>query len=147
MMSCTPLSPRSTRWRRNADQPDLSLAPRRSPECPKTFGIDGAGHQQRDVAHLAGPSALHYDAVQIKIRMLASSSAKTSILVKMFLLRLDTVLGYARHTTALRDVLHASHRDARQIISISASSTELSGGGVRYEMIRGLKVWRRSLEP
>ena len=43
MMSCTPLRPRSTRWRRNADQPDLSsLAPSQMPEnLSKTFGIDG----------------------------------------------------------------------------------------------------------
>jgi hypothetical protein len=32
MMSCTPLRPRSTGWRRNADQPDLSsLAPSQMP--------------------------------------------------------------------------------------------------------------------
>ena len=33
---------------------------------PKTFGIDGAGHQQRDIADLAGPCALHDDAVEIE---------------------------------------------------------------------------------
>src|SRR6187200_1520773 len=36
MMSCTPLSPRSTRWRRNADQPDLSsLAPSQMPRISR----------------------------------------------------------------------------------------------------------------
>ena len=37
----------------------------------KTFGIDGTGHQQRNIANLAGPSPLHHDAVEIQIRMLA----------------------------------------------------------------------------
>src|SRR6185436_7160260 len=36
MMSCTPLRPRSTRWRRNADQPDLSsLAPSQMPRISR----------------------------------------------------------------------------------------------------------------
>src|ERR1700733_10645601 len=36
MMSCTPARPRSTRWRRNADQPDLSsLAPSQMPRISR----------------------------------------------------------------------------------------------------------------
>ena len=36
MISCTPLSPRSTRCRRNADQPDLSsLAPSQMPKISR----------------------------------------------------------------------------------------------------------------
>ena len=44
MMSRTPLSPRSTRWRGNADQPDLSslAAPSQMPR----IRIDAAGHLQ-----------------------------------------------------------------------------------------------------
>jgi hypothetical protein len=42
--------------------------------CTKTFGIDGAGHKQRDVADLAGPGSLHYDAIEIKVRMLSRAS-------------------------------------------------------------------------
>ncbi len=38
---------------------------------PKSFGIYSAGYQQRDIADLAGPSALHHDTVEIEIRMLA----------------------------------------------------------------------------
>src|SRR4051812_36437866 len=38
---------------------------------PKTFRIDGTGHQERNIANLAGPSPLHHDAVEIQIRMLA----------------------------------------------------------------------------
>ena len=39
--------------------------------APKTFGIDGAGHKQRDVADLAGRGSIcHYDAIEIKVRML-----------------------------------------------------------------------------
>ena len=41
----------------------------------KTFGIDGAGHKQRDVADLAGPGSLHYDAIEIKVRMLTLDAA------------------------------------------------------------------------
>ena len=66
-MSCTPLGPRSTRWRRNADQPDLSsLAPSQMPRnLPKTLRIDGAGHQQRDIADFVSPGPLHHDAIEM----------------------------------------------------------------------------------
>jgi hypothetical protein len=30
---------------------------------PKTFGVDGSGDQERDVAHLAGPGPLHRNAI------------------------------------------------------------------------------------
>ena len=40
---------------------------------PKTLRIDGTGHQERNIANLAGPSPLHHDAVEIQIRMLALS--------------------------------------------------------------------------
>src|SRR4051812_686424 len=73
MMSRTPLRPRSTRWRRNADHPDLSsLAPSQMPRISrKPSEFDGTGHQQRDIADLAGPGPLHHDAVEIKVRVLA----------------------------------------------------------------------------
>jgi hypothetical protein len=55
-------------WRRNADQPDLSsLAPLADPQdLAKSFRIDGRGHQQRNIADLAGPAALHDNAVEVK---------------------------------------------------------------------------------
>ena len=60
MISCTPVRPRSTRCQRNADQPDLSsLAPSQNAEDrAKSFRVDRAGHQERDIANLAGPAAL-----------------------------------------------------------------------------------------
>jgi len=39
-------------------------------DLAKSFRVDRAGHQERDIANLAGPAALHHDAVEIKIRML-----------------------------------------------------------------------------
>src|ERR1700729_589588 len=38
---------------------------------PKTLRIDGAGHQQRDIADFASPGPLHHDAIEIKVRMFA----------------------------------------------------------------------------
>src|SRR5512139_348101 len=38
---------------------------------PKSFRIDSTGHQQRDIADLARPAALHHDPIQIQVRMLA----------------------------------------------------------------------------
>ena len=40
-------------------------------DLAKSFRIDGRGHQQRNIADLAGPAALHDDAVEVEIRMLA----------------------------------------------------------------------------
>src|SRR5580700_11721739 len=39
---------------------------------PKTLRIDGAGHQQRDIADFASPGPLHHDAIEIKVRMFAT---------------------------------------------------------------------------
>src|ERR1700730_11338083 len=73
MTSCTPFRPRSTRWRRNADQPDLSsLAPSQIPRISRNPSeLTAEAHQQRNIANLAGPAALHDNAVEVKIRMLA----------------------------------------------------------------------------
>jgi hypothetical protein len=40
-------------------------------DLAKSFRIDGRGHQQRNVADLAGPVAFHDGAVEVEIRMLA----------------------------------------------------------------------------
>src|SRR6516165_8649219 len=40
-------------------------------DLPVALGIDRNRHQQRDVAHLAGPAALEHDAVEIEIGMFA----------------------------------------------------------------------------
>jgi hypothetical protein len=53
-----------TRWRRNADLADPQ-------DFAKSFQIDGRGHQQRNVADLAGPAALHDNALEVEVRMLA----------------------------------------------------------------------------
>src|SRR4029077_6975625 len=85
---------------------------------PKTLGIDGAGHQQRDVAHLAGPSALHDDAVQIKIRMLAFDASVPPSLdlgVDLLVEVGHRARAHPRTPQRFSDVFHASHRDARQI--------------------------------
>jgi hypothetical protein len=41
-------------------------------DLAKSFRIDGRGHQQRNVADLPGPAALHDNAVEVEVRMLAS---------------------------------------------------------------------------
>src|SRR6202030_1377777 len=72
MTSCTPFRPRSTRWRRTADQPDLSsLAPSQIPRISRNPSELTAEATRRNVANLAGPAALHDNAVEVKIRMLA----------------------------------------------------------------------------
>ena len=40
-------------------------------DLAKSFRIDGRSHQQRNIADLAGPAALHDNAVEVEIRMLA----------------------------------------------------------------------------
>src|SRR3954468_3533969 len=69
MINCTPVRPRSTRCRRNADQPDLSsLVPSQMPRISrKPSELTALG----DVAHLARPAALHHDAIEIEVRVLA----------------------------------------------------------------------------
>ena len=44
-------------------------------DLPEPLGIDRRGHQQRDVANLTSPAALHHDAVEVEIRMLAFDPA------------------------------------------------------------------------
>src|SRR3954467_7044312 len=72
-ISYTPLRPRSTRCRRNADQPDLSsLAPSQMPRISRNPSeLTALATSSETFADLACPAALHHDAVQIKIRMLA----------------------------------------------------------------------------
>src|SRR4051794_11627545 len=72
MMSCTPLRPRSTRWRRKADQPDLSsLAPSQIPRISRKPSELTALAPSRDIANLACPAALHHDLVEVEVGMLA----------------------------------------------------------------------------
>src|ERR1700675_4793876 len=71
MISCTPLRPRSTRCRRNADQPDLSsLAPSQIPRISRKPSELTALATSSETLRTS-PTALHYDAVEIEIRMLA----------------------------------------------------------------------------
>jgi hypothetical protein len=73
MMSRTPLSPRSLRCFRNPRPSRLVLlrAFDNAQDLAITLGVDGDCDQQRDVANLAGPAALHHDAIEIDVRMLA----------------------------------------------------------------------------
>ena len=81
MISRTFERPRSTKWRRKADQPDLSsLAPSQMPRIlPVALRVQRAGHQQRDVAHLALLGPLHDDPVQVQIGMLALEGANLKV--------------------------------------------------------------------
>src|SRR6266567_8050343 len=120
MMSRTPLRSRSTRCRRNADQPDLSsLAPSQMPRISlKSFRVDRAGHQERDIANLAGPAALHHDAVEIKIRMLTFDPPVPPGLdlgVDLLVEVRDRAWAYPRAPEGLGDVLHPPNRNPRQI--------------------------------
>ena len=40
-------------------------------DLAKSLRIDGAGDPQRDVTNFTGPTALHHDAVEVEIRVLA----------------------------------------------------------------------------
>src|SRR6202035_3082768 len=130
MTSCTPLRPRSTRWRRNADHGFVLLGALADPQdLAKPFRIDGRGHQQRNVADLAGPAALHDNAVEVEIRMLALDPPVPPglDLGVDLLVRFDTVLGLTRvpHSASVMSSTRRTEIPARYI-SISASSTELS---------------------
>ena len=79
---------------------------------PKTLGIDGAGDQQRDIADLAGPAALHYDAVEIKIRMLAFDAPVPPSLdlgVNLLVEVRHRARAHPRAPEGLRNVLHSPH--------------------------------------
>src|SRR6476620_3192310 len=113
---------------------------------PKTLRIDGAGHQQRDIADFASPGPLHHDAIEIKVRMFAFDAPvppRLDLGIDL-LLRFDTVLGLTRvpHRASVMSSTLRTEIPARYI-SISASSTELSRRRYR-SMIAVSKVWRRS---
>src|SRR4249919_1372833 len=96
---------------------------RRLNECAKenlsiTLGVDGAGHQQRDVANLASPSPLHHDAVEVKVRMLPfdppvppSLDLDVNLLVEVR----HRARAYSRAPERLGDILHLPKRNPRQI--------------------------------
>src|SRR6185436_15054507 len=118
MMSCTPLSPRSTRWRRNADQPDLSsLAPSQMPRISRKPSELTALATSSETLRTS-PAQVRHDAVQIKIRMLAFDAS----VPPRFDLGVDLLVevghrarAHPRAPQSFSDVLHASHRDSRQI--------------------------------
>jgi hypothetical protein len=102
-----------------ADAEDLAVA----------LGIDGARHQQRDVAHLARPGPLHDDPVEVEVGMLALDRP-----VPPFLDLGVDLLVEVRHRAGLTRVPHSASvmsstrrtDTPARYISISASSTELS---------------------
>src|SRR3954468_16403597 len=106
MINRTPVRPRSTRCRRNADHPDLSsLAPSQIPRI-------------RDVADLASPSPLHHDAVEVKVRMLPfdppvppSLDLDVDLLVEVR----HRARAYSRAPEPLGDILPPPNRNPRQI--------------------------------
>jgi hypothetical protein len=79
---------------------------------PKALRIDGAGHQQRDIAHFASPTALHYDAVEIEIRMLAFDAPVPPSLdlgVNLLVEVRHRARAHPRAPEGLRNVLHSPH--------------------------------------
>src|SRR4051812_14472503 len=91
---------------------------RRCPESLENLRIDGAGHQQRDVADLASPGPLHHDAVEIKVRMLTLDAAVPPSLdlgVDLFVKVGHCARAHPRPPQSFGDVLHPTHRNARQI--------------------------------
>src|SRR3984957_2607145 len=94
----------------------------------KSFRVDRAGHQERDIANLTGPAALHHDAVEIKIRMLTFDppappglDLRVDLLVEV---RDRAWLTRVPHSASGRSSTRRTEIPARYI-SISASSTEL----------------------
>src|SRR5215467_14041205 len=75
-------------------------------------------NQQRDVAHLAGPAALEYDAVEINIRVLALDRTIAPRLDRPVDLLVEVRHRRGRHPRppqCLRDVLDPAHRHPGQI--------------------------------
>src|SRR6478609_2521065 len=87
-------------------------------DLAKPFRIDGRGHQQRNIANLAGPATLHHDPVEIEIRMLALDPPVPPGL-DLGVDLLVQVRHRARADTGapqrLRDVLDPADRNPRQI--------------------------------
>src|SRR5215204_5677624 len=119
MMSCTPLSPRSTRWRRKADHPDLSsLAPSQMPRISRKPSELTALATSSETLHLASPGALHHDTVEIEVGMFALNAPVPPGLdlgVDLLVQVRHRARAHPRAPQRLGDVLDAAHRNARQI--------------------------------
>src|SRR5579863_9015445 len=79
---------------------------------PKTLRIDGACHQQADIADFAGPTALHHDAVEIEIWMLAFEAPVPPSLDLGVDLLVEVRHRARAHPSAperFRNVLHSPH--------------------------------------
>ena len=79
---------------------------------PKTLRIDGTGHQERNIANLAGPSPLHHDAVKIQIRMLAFDAPHPPRLdfgVDLLVEVRHRARAHPRAPEGFGDVLHPPH--------------------------------------
>ena len=91
--------------------------PRRCPEFPESLAIDGNGHEQRDIMHLAGPTPLHHDAVEREIRVLALDATLTRSLDprRRSASGRTPCSGSPGAPSASVTSSSAPHRDARQI--------------------------------
>src|SRR6476660_6706890 len=122
MISCTPLRPRSTRWRRNANHPDLSsLAPSQMPRIsrkPSELTALANGHQQRDIADFASPGPLHHDAIEIKVRMFAFDAPvppRLDLGIDLLVEVRHRARAHPRAPQGFSDVLYSAHRNPRQV--------------------------------
>ena len=85
---------------------------------PITLAVHADRHQQRHVAHLAGPAALEHDAVQIDVGVLALDRSIAPGLDRPVDLLVQVRHRRWRHPRApqgFRDVLDPAHRDPGQI--------------------------------
>jgi len=83
-----------------------------------SLGIDGNRHQQRDVANLARPGALHHDAVEVDVGMLTLDRPVPPLIDRRVDLLVEVADRRWRHPRApqrFRDVLDATNGDPRQI--------------------------------
>src|SRR5215472_10718974 len=83
-----------------------------------SFAVHPDRHQQRDVADLAGPAALEYDAVEVHIRMLTFDRPVAPCLDRSVNLLVQVRYRRRRHARAPQgfgDVLNPPHRDPGQI--------------------------------
>src|SRR4029079_8747755 len=115
MMSCTPLSPRSARWRRNADHPDLSsLAPSQMPRISRkpseltalATSSETLRTSPAQVRFMTMPSRLPFDPpvppsldLDVDLPVEVRHRART----------------YSRAPERLGDILHPPNRNPRQI--------------------------------
>src|SRR6202035_3839304 len=113
---------------------------------PKTLRIDGAGHQQRDIADFASPGPLHHDAIEIKVRMFAFDAPvppRLDLGIDLLVEVRHRARAHPRAPQGFSDVLYAAHRNPRQVHLDQGFLYRALPPAITF-VIAASKVWRRS---